>query len=106
MGGHLTIDRIALNMDQIRRYNPPPNPAKLTDARARGYIAEHGRSSWELDALDPDTLADLVRDAVASYRDDAAFDEVVDREESEREVLTATSKRWSEVVEFLDGDAS
>jgi hypothetical protein len=104
--GRLTIDRIALNMDQIRRYDPPPNPAKLTDARARGYVAMHGSSSWELDALDPDTLVELVRDAVGRYRDDDAWDEAVEREDEERKVLTATSDRWGEVESFLNGDSS
>jgi hypothetical protein len=99
----LVVDRIALNMGQIRRYDPPPNPAKLTDARARGYIAEHGGSSWELDALDPATLVALVRGAVERYRDDDRWEEAVDREEDERKVLTATSERWSEVEQFLNG---
>lgn len=99
----LVVDRIALNMNQIRRYDPPPNPAKLTDARAHGYIAEHGGSSWELDALDPATLVALVRGAVERYRDDDRWEEAVDREEDERKVLTATSERWSEVEQFLNG---
>jgi hypothetical protein len=104
--GRLTIDRIALNMNQIQRYGPPPNPAKLTDARARGYVAAHGSSSWELDALDPDTLVELVRDAVSRYRDDDAWDKAVEREDEERKVLTATSDRWGEVESFLNGDSS
>lgn len=45
------VRRIALNMDQVELYNPPPNPAKLTDCRATKYIEEYGDESWELDAL-------------------------------------------------------
>jgi hypothetical protein len=100
--GRLIVERIALNMNQIDRYNPPPNPAKLTDARAAGYIATHGRSSWELDALDPDTLVELVRGAVDSYRDEELYDHQVKREDTERETLTTTSKRWDDVREFLE----
>jgi hypothetical protein len=37
-GANVCIDRIALNRDQIDAYNPPPNPAKITDTRASGYI--------------------------------------------------------------------
>jgi hypothetical protein len=65
----LTVDRIALTMGQVRRYNPPPNPAKVTDARARGYMARFGRESWELDALDPVTLSALIAAAVEECRD-------------------------------------
>lgn len=38
----LEFHRLALNMDQIDRYNPPPNPTKLTDSRATGYTDERG----------------------------------------------------------------
>ena len=50
-------------MPQIERYNPPPNPAKVTDTRAKAYIAEFGNESWELDALEPRVIADLIQEA-------------------------------------------
>ncbi len=39
---------LALNQQQIKQYNPPPNPAKITDPRAKGYIVQYGNVSWEL----------------------------------------------------------
>ena len=36
------------------------NPAKITDSRAKGYIRKHGTEAWELDALSPDTISDLI----------------------------------------------
>jgi len=80
--------RIALNMDQIEQYNPPPNPAKLTDSRSDGYVAQYGRSSWELDALDPDVLVDLVQEEVMEYRDNALWNEAVDNEQADIERLS------------------
>jgi hypothetical protein len=65
----LEVRKLALTMDQIRRYNPPPNPAKITDPRAASYIARHGNSSWEVDALPPNILQALIR---------SAFEELVD----------------------------
>lgn len=50
---NVEVKRLALNMDQIEEYDPPPNPAKLTDPRAIEYIQIHGNSSWELDSLEP-----------------------------------------------------
>jgi hypothetical protein len=44
MGG-IKLERLALNMDQVDQYNPPPNPAKITDSRATAYIAEFGGES-------------------------------------------------------------
>ncbi len=95
------VERIALNMDQVRQYNPPPNPAKLTDARARGYIETHGSSSWELDALNPTTLAALIQAAIDRNRDLDLWDAAILAEEDERRVLTAASRRWDEVAELL-----
>jgi len=100
---YVQIHRIALNMDQVRQYDPPPNPAKLTDSRANGYISEFGDESWELDALDPDVLMDLIRNNILALLDAELWQKQKDRQEHEREVLTAASERWEEVSEFLAG---
>ena len=65
----VSVDRIALNMDQIQKLNPPRNPAKLSDSRAAAYIRRFGKASWELDAVEPKALAQLVRDAVTARLD-------------------------------------
>ncbi|WP_431897830.1 hypothetical protein [Nonomuraea sp. bgisy101] len=103
-GASTEVVRIALNMDQVEQYNPPPNPAKLTDSRATGYIREHGRSSWELDALDPTTLARLIEEEIWAWRDADQWDRDTQLMERERELLTAVSQRWAEVAEFVSGD--
>jgi len=79
-GYPVEVNRIALNMDQVRFYNPPPNPAKLTDSRADGYIQIHGYESWELDALDPDVLSDLIEDAVLELRDEDLWQDAIKKE--------------------------
>jgi hypothetical protein len=40
-GSNAEVHRIALTMEQVEQYDPPPNPAKLTDSRAAGYLDEH-----------------------------------------------------------------
>jgi Arc/MetJ-type ribon-helix-helix transcriptional regulator len=96
------VDRIALTMDQIREYNPPPNPAKITDSRAAGYIAEYGDESWELDALPPDAMSTLIREAVTALLDQEAWDRALESETAERESLAKLSANWDEAQEFLD----
>ncbi|MFD0855926.1 hypothetical protein ACFQ07_27050 [Actinomadura adrarensis] len=100
-GADVTVIRIALNMDQVEQYNPPPNPAKLTDSRVKGYIRAHGTSSWELDALDPATIDALIDTEIQRWRDDAQWDADTASMESEREVLTAVSQQWSAVRDFV-----
>jgi hypothetical protein len=70
----IVIHRVALNMDQIRELRPPENPAKLTDSRADSYIERFGTSSWELDAIEPRRLAQLVTSAVVDLRDEPQWE--------------------------------
>lgn len=100
MGG-VEVKRIALNMNQVEEFSPPPNPAKLTDARAAGYVDEHGYDSWELDALDPKYLSGLIKDTVTAHRDDEAYEEVMERESEMKTQLKAISDDWENVVETM-----
>lgn len=101
IGREIEFRRLALNMPQIETYGPPPNPAKLTDSRCQGYIAKHGDESWELDALDPAVLADLIRLNVADFRDEKTWKTELKKESAAKGDLTKVSKRWGEVVQFL-----
>ncbi len=92
MGG-MEVNRIALNMDQVKRYRPPPNPAKITDSRATKYIKLHGRESWELDALDPKVLSSLIERTVLSYRDDGKWNDAVLLETKHRNTLMLSGKK-------------
>lgn len=98
----IEVRRIALNMDQVRLHRPPPNPAKLTDSRADSYIAIHGTQSWELDALDPATLDQLIGSHIDGIRDAARYAAIEAQERRHRDLLTTAARRWSDVVEHLE----
>lgn len=102
-GSSARVERIALNMDQVRRYSPPPNPAKLTDSRASDYVAEYGHESWELDALEPATITSLIRSSVENVRDASAWLEAVEDERTQRAELQAVSDYWDDVTTWLRG---
>ena len=104
-GSTAVIDRIALNFDQIENYNPPPNPAKTTDSRYESYRALHGEESWELDALEPRTIVDLIRDEIEAHINQDAWEEASARQQTGRNQLGRVSRRWDNVVEYLgNGD--
>lgn len=65
----VNVIRIALNMNQVEQYDPPPNPCKLTDTRSGPYIERHGSESWELDALEPRVIAELIEGEVEQVID-------------------------------------
>jgi alkaline phosphatase len=105
-GSTAIIDRIALTWEQIEQYNPPPNPAKTTDARYEKYREQYGDDSWELDALEPQVMADLIRDAVQARIDQDYWQEAMERQQTGRDQLSRVSRRWSSVVDFLGSNGN
>ena len=104
-GSTAVIHRIALVYDQIEQYNPPPNPAKTTDARYQSYANKYGDESWELDALEPRVIVDLIREAVQDRLDQDTWEEALQRQQTGRDQLGKVSRRWDNVVTYLgNGD--
>lgn len=102
LSGHwIEVERIALNMDQVEEYNPPPNPAKMTDTRVGDYLAKYGSDSWELDALEPQVMVELINQKVRARMDYALFKKMEVKQEKKREQLSLAADRWEDVVDFL-----
>lgn len=95
------VERLALNFDQVEQYSPPPNPAKETDSRASGYIEQYGGESWELDALEPTVIGNLIRNAVNRLINRRKWDEAEAEEKANRAALKAVSDRWDDVRDFV-----
>lgn len=95
------IYRVALNKDQIERYNPPPNPAKLTDSRGGKYVDEHWEFSWEVDALPPEVLMRIMTNNINHWKDDAKYQAKVAKESRARGWLRGIYDRWTEVHNLL-----
>lgn len=100
MGG-VRLERLALNMDQVEKYKPPPNPAKITDSRSNAYIAEFGSESWELDALEPKVLTNLIRRNIDALRNKKTWAQDQKRLEDEKALLGKVSERWDVIVKDL-----
>lgn len=99
------IRRIALTMEQVQRYDPPPFWAKESDSRSPAYVEEYGQDSWELDALDPPTMEALIRENVEELiASDDRWDNAVEREQDGQGLLRQASQRWATIVESINGD--
>jgi len=82
------VKRIALTLDQIQKYNLPPFPAKSSDPRLAKFIADTGGTdAVELDALEPNVLQDLIRDAIQSHIDKSLWDQRLRQINEEKEKL-------------------
>lgn len=93
----IEVRRIALTMEQIEEQSPPPNPAKVTDSRYESYAAEYGEESWELDALEPQFISDLIREQILEERDADKWEAAVAEQEEEREQIQDIIDRWDEL---------
>jgi len=94
-GSSVVVERIALNMEQINEYQPPPNPAKTTDSRYATYIAEYGAESWELDALDPRVLAALITTAVNKHTQTTKQKKRIVLQEQQRAEIEEVAEQWN-----------
>ena len=81
------VKQIGLTQHQIKQYSPPPNPAKITDPRAKDYIKEFGNVSYEVDALTPQVLNTLVEFNIRNIIDLEMYQEVLDKEELDKDTL-------------------
>jgi len=98
------VKRVALNLDQIQQYAPPPNPAKQTDARFARYVEETGLDeSWELDALEPTVLQGIVQDEIDLLRDDEKWADEEYTLATEKHILAGIQNWWDDVATFVSG---
>jgi hypothetical protein len=89
------FERIAVTPQQIEQWDLPTRPTKMSDRRARRFGS---RISVELDAIDPNTLRDLVRQTIEQHLPADQFEILKAAEQSEREVIsrlvnTATKRK-------------
>lgn len=94
-GFEVDLVRIALNMEQIEERKPPPNPAKTTDARFAAYREQFGDESWELDALPPAYLVELVEAQILKHIDAEKWKSRVKFVEGVRSKLNKVAKEFA-----------
>jgi hypothetical protein len=95
-GSVVETKRIALTMAQVNQYGPPPNPAKTTDSRYDAYRAQFGDDSWELDALDPRVITQLINDAIEDHTDEDLRENLVEDQTSQKRRLKKLAREWSD----------
>lgn len=92
--------RIALTRKQAIDTGAPPMKVKTSSSRAAGYSAEHGTKSWEIEALDPVVLRDLLKAELAGYFDPTIPERFADEVKRRRGQLIHTMRR--DAVEIMD----
>ena len=93
------LRRIALNMNQIEEFNPPPNPAKLTDSRCKGYMNKYGDESWELDALEPRVITNLIHETLSEFVDFDKMNTIQSQVDEEKKVMEKVAEDWNNIFD-------
>lgn len=87
----IIVKRICLVEDQVIKWHLPPAPTKVTDSRSKNW---DGFGQVELDAVKPETLIDLLEKAIDEITDKERYQQLLAREEEEREIFRNTLKRY------------
>jgi hypothetical protein len=98
-GVYVNVIHIGITMDQVEEFKPPPNPAKISDSRYNDYITMHGFESWEVDALPPQVLNDLLVSNIESRIDMDAWRAMCSVEELDKIVIEEMIGNYEEEVQ-------
>ena len=96
------IVKAALTADQVKEHGLPPSmEAKASSSRAKGFVAKFGKNVWELEALPPATLQDIVRDAIVNVLDMDLFEQEQQAEANDATKLTAIRRTVCDLLNVV-----
>ncbi|MEM3760229.1 MAG: hypothetical protein QXZ02_03845 [Candidatus Bathyarchaeia archaeon] len=93
-GVDFNLERVALTKQQVEAYNLPPAPTKKTDTMATRWIETEGDAVWELDALEPNLLMQLVEQSILQHFNQNLF-------EKRNELQRLNREKINRIVEKL-----
>jgi hypothetical protein len=105
---NLTTVKVGVNPDQVAEFGLAPLPlkegaSKSAKTKAAKFAAEHGRQVYELEALEPDQLQDIIRSAIRDVLDMNLFAEEQRKESEEARHLMAYRKQFLDLVKGFNG---
>lgn len=88
-GGDIEFVRLAVTQNHIEQYDLPTAPPKTSSHQTKKRM----EVTTQAEALDPATLAAIVRDGITSRMDMNIYRQAVEREEADRETLLTMINR-------------
>jgi hypothetical protein len=102
-GSRVISKRVAITLEQAEERDLPPNAAKEDSSRFDSYTERTGSTeSWELEALDPDDLAEITRQAIESHIDANRFNRQVELENEDMADLLARAEAAKQFFQKRD----
>ena len=85
--------KVALTAEQVDRFNlPPMMQAKTTSTNYTRFTSKHGNNVFELEAMQPEALQEVLREAITSVLDLDALNEEIEAEKADATYLEATRR--------------
>jgi len=93
-GDHIRVRRIALTQYQASDLPSFPVTDKRKDPRYRWFVENHGDQCWELDAMDPNDLREIVTEAIQEQIEPDAWERCDRINRAERESPKTIIANW------------
>jgi hypothetical protein len=95
--------KVALTAEQVKEYElPPVMTAKVTSSNYDRFVDQYGETVFELEALEPDTLQGILREAIDSVIDVDAYNSEVSAEASDAAFLDGVRKTVHVALRDMD----
>jgi hypothetical protein len=93
-GHHVDLRRIALTLSQTRGLLSFPASDKKNDKRHPWFVRSFGSRCWELDALDPNTLREIVEEEINTEIEPVAWERCAEINRAEQASLRHVLDSW------------
>jgi hypothetical protein len=98
--------KVALTQDQVENLRLPPiMKAKKTSSRYGGFVEKHGENVFELEAIPPNTLQAILRQAIDSVIDVKAYNAEIDKEKQDAAYLDTVRRQAHLMLGDLGAEA-
>ena len=98
--GDVKVQKLALTEEQVEEFQLQPQmKAKAGSSRRARFVEEHGDDVYELDALEPAELQQILRDGIDAVLDVNAFNAEVDAEKNEAAALDVMRRQLRKVIQ-------
>lgn len=96
--------KVALTKDQAVEHGLPNSlDAKKTSTNYKRFAAKYGDDSWEVEALDPYILQELLRTSIDDVLDTDAFNAEIDNEKKDAAHLQDARQKIHNILGNMDG---
>lgn len=96
MGVEVEVRRIALMEDQVIEMDLPPAPIKAGDSRSAKW---GGLGQVELDAIEPNKLQEMCKEAIMSVFDESVHEELMEKQKEETVIYRDELKKFVNEIE-------